>query len=375
MRSRKRKLRFLDSSAKGQANEFIQGFGDELKGYIGLCLFVTGSDGKICGRHVRERHHVISRSSVLDQLKDKASGKVMELGWDVSEWRRLLLSSDEEHPMDLDDPSTFVPRDVGTHDACARWFACELHDGEFGPIDGVEPDFNDSTVRFLTMYRAVLCAADLCRHRQLLHKRWNKQFMRSHNRAQRAHWAIETAEVQWALEMANDAADSLGRIWYAKKDSGHPDPNLIAGQVLCFRSTLRFAGCVIYGAGVAATVVPSEKDMHKIVLLYLAGDENDVSDDYDRLVQSAKNSLERDDYGVGVIDTLMTRGNGPVAVSPGCYQALPDGDRLVIQQIVADKMRASSIAMALSSQQRGAAENRRRKSPAPNGRITSRRPI
>ena len=361
MSDRKRKLRFLDPRSKGPANAFIQGFGAELKGYVGLCLFVTGSDGKICGSRVRERHHVISRSSVLDELKDKATGKVMELGWEVREWGRLLLSSDEEHPMDLDDPSTFVPRDVGTHDACARWFACELHDGEFGPIDGAEPDFNDSTIRFLIMYRALLCASDLCRHRQLLHKRWNKQFMRSHNRAQRAHWAIETAEVHRALKMANDTADSLGRIWYAKKDSGRLDPNLIAGQVLNFRSTLRFAACVIYGAGVAATVVPSEKDMHKIVLLYLAGEENDVKDDYDHLVQSAKNSLERDDYGVRVVDTLMTRGNGPVAVSPGSYQALPDGDRLVIQQIVANKMRASSIAMALSSQERGATETQRRK--------------
>ena len=361
MRDRKRKRRFLDSRAKGPANAFIQDFGDELKGYVGLCLFVTGSDGKICGRRVRERHHVISRSSVLDELKDKATGKVMELGWDVREWGRLLLGSDEEHPMDLDDPSTFVPRDLGTHDACARWFACELHDGEFGPIDGAEPDSNDSTVRFLTMYRALLCAADLCRHRQQLHQRWNKQFIRSPNKAQRAHWAFETAEVQWALKMANDSADSLGRIWYAKKDSGHLDPNLIAGQVLYFRSTLRFAACVIYGAGVAATVVPSEKDVHKIVLLYLASEENDVKDDYDHLVQSAKDSLERDDYGVSVVDTLMTRGNGPVAVSPGSYQALPGGDKLVIQQIVANKMGARSIAMALSSQQRGVTETRRRK--------------
>ena len=290
---------------------------------------------------------MISRSSVLDELKDKATGKVMELGWDVREWGRFLLSSDEERPMDLEDASTFVPRDVGTHDACARWFACELHDGEFGPIDGAEPDFTDSTVRFLTVYRTVLCAADLCRHRQQLHQQWNKRFMRSPNKRQRVHWAIETAEVQGALKMANAAADSLGRIWYTKKDSGHLGPSLIAGQVVNFRSTLRFAACVICGVGVAATVVPSEKDMHKIVLLYSASEENDVRADYDRLVQSATNSLEKDDYGVRVIDTLMTGGHGPVAVSPGSYRALPDIDRLVIQQIVANKMGARSIAMAL----------------------------
>ena len=310
MARRRQNRNFIPPDVKGLTNDFFDNFESDLKGYVGRCLFVMDANGTKCGRPVHERRHVIPMSTVLEELKDQKSGKVMELGWDVREWRRLLQGSDEEHPVNLGDPSTFVPRDSGTHDACARWFACDLHDNKFGPVDVRFPDFNVPMVRFLAVYRAVLCAADICRQRRLLHQQWNKRFMRSAIKAQRVHWMKETANVGKAFEIAHNSADWLGKLWFAREQTGDLDPCPIPGQVLRFRSTLKFAACLFYGAGVAVMVSPEEQDLHSIAMLYLADEGDIVRDDYERLLSAVKTSRETNAYGVSVVETMMERGNG-----------------------------------------------------------------
>ena len=353
---------YVPSNAKGLTNVLFNNLESDLKGYVGRCLFAADANGTKCGRLVRERRHVVPRQAVLEKLKDQKSGKVMELGWDVREWRRLLQSSDEEHPVDLGDPSTFKPREMGIRDACARWLACELHDNKLGPVDVHFPDFNVPAIRLLAVYRAILCAADMCRHRQLLHRQWDKKLSRSPIKALRFHWRRETANVDKAFDIAHDSAEWLGKMWFANEQRRALDPSIIPVQVSRFRSTLKFAACLLYGAGVAVVVSPEGQDLHNVAMLYLADEEDMVKDDYDHLLSVVNTSRATDAYGVSVVDAMMARGNGLVAASPESYRALVDEDRLVVNQIVGNTIGAPSLAEAfLAPTGRMSKPGRRRK--------------
>ena len=82
---------------------------------------------------------MIPRASVLEKLKDELSGKALELDWGVGQWAGLLLSSNEDHPVNLEDPATFEPRLLGTHEACTGPYACQRHHWAFNPIDTGTP--------------------------------------------------------------------------------------------------------------------------------------------------------------------------------------------------------------------------------------------
>ena len=63
---------------------------------------------------------MIPRASVLDKLKDEMSGKVLEFDWGVGQWAGLLLSSNVDHPVDLEDPALFEPRLLGDKDSVGK---------------------------------------------------------------------------------------------------------------------------------------------------------------------------------------------------------------------------------------------------------------
>ena len=57
---------------------------------------------------------MIPRSSVLNALKDSKSGEVIDFDWGVDQWSSLLLKSDEQHPVDLEEPA------ISTHGCWAH---------------------------------------------------------------------------------------------------------------------------------------------------------------------------------------------------------------------------------------------------------------
>ena len=156
------------NNPKREARIRIDDIGKDIDSYRGGCLFPANGDGSLCTQPP-SRRHVVPRSSVLNKLRDKKSGMVMEFDWGVDQWRNLVLSSDAEHPVNLDDPATFEPRELSPREACTGLFACQIHDDEFNPsLDTDNPDFGNPDVRRLAIGRAVLYAADLASKRKFL---------------------------------------------------------------------------------------------------------------------------------------------------------------------------------------------------------------
>ena len=309
-----------------------------LKGYQGGCLFPGNGEGGLC-TEPPSRRHVIPRRPVLDKLKGEQDGKVLEFDWDVGNWSHLLLSSDEDHPFDLDDPETFEPRGVGTHDACTGLFACQCHDDVFNPsLDTDTPDFGNPHVRMLAVARAMLYAADQASRRKFLVDKFHTRHINSPNKRLRMRWAQEWEQANANHRLAHSVTEQWRDIWRST-DKKAELPDLVDWCSLTFRSTLTFAACVFYGQAVALMVLPGDGEHHKMKTLYFREDSGKVKEHKERLTQKARDTEEADAYGVSMIDELMSRGNGVVAASPASYKALRDEDRLAIQQIIMEKLR------------------------------------
>ena len=221
------------SAAKGKkrvANKRLRELESDVADYTGSCLFVTDDNGGCCGKPVSNNCHIVSESAVLDRLKDDETKKVLELQWGVSQWRRLVFSSDVEQR--VQDTSTFDPSERTTHDACMGRFACKLydHDGEFQPIDIVDPDFDDPVVRFLSGYRLVLFLADQCRMAIELQQKWGgrkrggqkrgRNVMRDAKPHDRALWRGEAEKLMGGFRRAEATVKLLGKNWHARKTGG-----------------------------------------------------------------------------------------------------------------------------------------------------------
>ncbi len=329
---------WVEKRGKGNLKKFTRDFRAKFDQYVGVCSFVTSEQGEICGRPVYDRRHVISRASVLNKLKHPKSGKVLEMEWHVAEWQRLYLRSDEAHPVDLADPATFAPRPVGTHEACTRPLACEIHDPEYYLLDAVNPDFGDPRVRLQTCHRTVLCGLDLRRHERRLLSTWRPIGMRNTTPSQRVVWHKLVEENETARRMAENASRFFGRAWYSNQSEGRVSSGLIGWEALGFRSKLNFAACILSRNGVIAVVFPDHGDSHKMVMLYLAEMAGSVEADYERLTRAAAKSQVDNDYGVDVIQAIMGNGSGMMAASPKSYSTLCERDRLKVNQSLYDSV-------------------------------------
>ena len=348
----------VKKSGKQQIHRFMQDFQKVFDECKGRCHFVIDKEGTFCGEIVRERGHVISRTSVLDKLKDEKSGKVLEMEWHVAEWRRLFLASDDEHPVDLADPATFELRRVGTRDACTRRFACKPDDDKFKLLDDFEfPNFDDPTVRLMAVHRTVLGGLDLRRQERTLLQAWHSPVMRGSSRHQKAEWLKQIEGNRSGLRKALEAVQFFGKAWYTPQSSGAADPDLISVQVVSFRSRLKFAASMLSGAGAAVMVFPGGTDLHQMVLLYLTEEADRVRPDCERLVQVSNVSRKGDSYGVGVLDTMIRNGAGMVAASIASHDRLDEEDRLKINHAVYESLGICSLLHILPPTSGG---NRRR---------------
>ena len=105
--------------------------------------------------------------------------------------------------------------------------------------------------------------------------------------------------------------------------------------MLTFRSKLKLAGGVSIGNHAAVTVFPSLGHSHKMAVFNLKNESSSVGRDIEWLAEVARATEESDNYGVSVIQELMTNGWGSLALSPGSYRSLNDEERCIIQNLVA----------------------------------------
>ena len=126
-----------------------------------------------------------------------------------------------------------------------------------------------------------------------------------------------------------------------------PD-NLVDWSVLNFRSKLRVATCIYYGQATRVVVLPGGGDEHKMALLHWTKETSTVVEDEERLTSKARETEAGDEYGVSMLNELMSRGSGAVAASQGSYRELADDQRLEVQKILMRGVEAAGIAQALS---------------------------
>lgn len=325
-------------STKSEASRKIDIVGEVLKGYKGQCLF-PADDGELCSSPPSKRH-VIPESSVLGKLKNEKSGMVMEFGWGVGQWKNLWLKSDAEHPVYLNNPATFKPREVGTGDACTGLFACQRHDQVFNPcLDTDKPDFKDPYVRLLAIGRAVLYAADLASKGKLLADTWNSRGKRAAEKRLRKSWKNKRKLALTAYRQAHLAAEKWRKIWQSAVRESQLPEDVVDWCQLTLRSTLTFAACVFYGQGSVVMVLPVDGESHKMTILYYKEDSESVKEDKERLAQKASDTEESDAGGVSIVSELMSNGRGVIAASPTSYEGLRNEDKLAIQRIMMENLR------------------------------------
>lgn len=327
---------------KREADRRMRVIREEGDRYSGRCLFPADGNGRLCREPPsRRKCHVIPRPSVLNKLKDEKSGMVLEFDWGVNQWRHLLLSSGPEHPINLEDPATFEPRPVGTHDACTGLFACQTHDAVFNPsLDTDNPDFGNSHVRLLAIGRAVLYAADLASKRKfIVDNKRIRGLLSNANKESRIRWLRERKPAYRTHQMAHSVAKRWRSTWRFIDREGELPEDLVDWSALTFRSTLTFAACVFYGRATAVMVLPGEGAYHSMTILCFSEDSATAEEHKERLVQRARNTEETNSYGVSMINELMSNGNGVVAASPASYEELRDEDKRAIQQIIMEKLR------------------------------------
>ena len=344
--SKKQKQRANAKGVKAEADRRFRGIAEQASQYKGRCLFPADANGGFCSESP-SRRHVIPRASVLNQLKDPKSGKVLDLDWGVDQWAALILKSDERHPVNLEDPATFELREVGIRGACTGPYACGVHDAVFIPIDTATPDFEDPGIRWLTMGRIALYAADLCSRRKFLVDAWKWQTLRGGNRALRSSWLRESQFAYTAHEKAHLAARVWGESWLSLKSPDDLPDALVDSSVQTFRSRLRMAACVYYGQATAVVVLPKEGDEHTMALLHWSEDKGRVVDDQKRLINKAQNTKANSDYGIDFFIELMSRGSGAVAASPESFRELPIVQRTEVQKVVMRGLQAAGITQAL----------------------------
>lgn len=330
------------------------------------CLFVVDENGRRCGSPVETNCHVIPKSSVLEELKDKSSGKVLELLWGVARWGYFYITSSMSNPINFGDSDSFEPQHVVTNDACVRWFACKQkgtdHDGQFNPVDVIEPDFEDPLIRLVCMYRAVLYESDLCRLGQRFLGQYDKEVWRRPDGELHVRWHRLQSSVLSRAQWTEDAANRLGKIWLKRDTQDWQHTDVVSGEVLSFRSKLKFAASVYhYGKGMVVAVYPDNEDRHKMAVLHLSEDAESVCADKEWLIELASATEDSPDYGVDVLRELMTNGAGAVAASPQSYSGLSDEEKNTINQMVARASGAEIAQLALAKRQQPTRPMQRRR--------------
>ena len=280
---------------------------------------------------------------------------MLELRWGVARWEHYYVTSSRTNPIIPSSRDGFEPQSVVTGNACVGRFACKYkntdHDGEFNPIDVKELDFNNPKVPVLSMYRASLYEADLCRLGKRLMEQHKKEALRHPLREVRVWWNGLRASLQSRTQWSEATSERLGKIWYRWKTEGKLDAHAVSVRELTFRSSLKFAACVFsYGKRAIVTVSPLGEDRHRMGVLHLSDDTQAVAEATERLSRLARDSESSANYGVDVLKDLMTYGAGSVAASPESYHGLPVEEQRIVNQIVADDSGAGILKYSSGSE-------------------------
>ena len=345
--ARGRKQRSRGRNPKGEADRRFRTVSAVVDSYKGRCLFPADGNSGLCSA-APARRHVIPRKSVLNKLKDEKSGMVLEFDWGVGQWKDLVLRSDPDHPIDLDNPATFEPRPVGTHEACSSLFACQPHDDVFNPsLDNDSPDFDNPNTRLLAAGRAVLYAADLASKRKFIVEKMNTQSMRVPNRPLRMQWVKKRGLAYKTNRMAHSIAERWRRIWQSANTVNEEPEDSIEWSPLNFRSTLTFSACIFYGQATAVMVLPRDGEQHDLAMLYFGDDSRKAKEDEEQLAERAKATAVSDSYGVSMINELMSSGSGAIAASSASYEQLQDEDRHTIRHIIMTSLDSAELSRGL----------------------------
>ncbi len=321
----------------------------------GVCLYVTGENGERCGNPVGNNCHVIPESEVLDDLKDEKSKKVLELRWGTARWEHYYVTSSATNPIKPSNPDGLEPQLVVPKHACVGRFACKCtqpdHDDQFSPIDVKELDFNDPRVPILSMYRACLYEADLCRLGKRLSEQHKQEALRHPRKEVQVWWNRLWASLQSRTQWSEATSERLGKIWHRWKTYGKLDVDAVSVRPLEFRSSLKFAACVFnYEKCIIVTVFPLGGDRHKMGILHLSDDTKVATEATERLSRLGRDSVNSTNPGVDMLKDLMANGAGSVAASPESYHELPVEEQRTVNQIVADASGAGILAYSSGSQ-------------------------
>ena len=339
----------IPNSHKAPSGKKLRQYEQNIRDHDNTCMFIMDVNGELCGLH-SSRRHSIPKKAVLADLKDIKDGKVLEFRWGIGSWRDLWNRSSQTNPVDLYSSETFEPPRVGISDASVGHFACGDHDDSFSPIDVAQHGVMDQTTAVLTAYRTSLYVGDLWRKYQAtLHGRPMRELVRSQGGGfAMIKWAELLESSKRLAPKLESKVGKLGSAWYSREEWENSNTSIMGVHRLCFRSRLRFAASMIFSEGCFVTVCPSSNDSHTMSISYLAEDESSLREDLERLTRIADATQVCGDYGVEVVNTLLSNGFGSMAASPHSYEELADEERETVQGTIRDSSQSQSLARIFS---------------------------
>ncbi len=329
---------YIPRENKSSADKRIKAMYERFDKYKPKCCFVVDGEGQFC-RKQTVASHTIPKANVMTSLKGR-DNKVLVTTWGVGPISHVFMSSSEEHPIDLS-PKTLNSRPEGIDKASTGQFACCDHEsGTFDPLNVAEPDFVDPEVLFLSEYRTYLYAHSLLLRGKWTLDEWNRDIMSGPNMRQRTECIKRMAWTKQLLPDIESIVSRLGKLWYEKERSATIAPQVVSGELLYFRSSLKFAACMFYGRSSAITVFSTEDDWHGMGVTHLIEDEAADDGSTVKLIEAAKVSRLGDGYSIGVLTALLDVAGGVVAMSPDSYDMLSEEEQLSIGEMIAAMVNA-----------------------------------
>ena len=325
---------FLHRKERSHARRSLRAYAKRMRESDQSCLLLDDS-GKVCRRLSKNRCHLIPERTILSELADPQTGKVLELRWSLDAWTHALSKSDQADPIDVFSADTFRPRrtplETGTGNAAVGHYACRQHDREvFGPIDVARPAFQSREVMLLTVYRTLLFVADIARGAQAM------MFDAELNTIARGHESPEI-KMNWERQkqsppftLLRPSLTEFRDVWKNRRSAVS-----LTGSPILFPSRLRFASCgILHNSLQVVCVLPLEGDLHQLIVIQVGPEDRSTKAIRERLESAALAAKGNNSEDIRLICEIMRLSAGTAVASIASYDSITSWERRQLQTLI-----------------------------------------
>ena len=355
---------YLLSKDKGQFQKDMARYDEKGFAEDERCMIIVSDEGKECGKLSRSKRprgrrtryqgcHTLSKKSVIYPLAGR-NEKVVDFTWHIQEWVRFFLQHHETNRARLWSAQEFEPPRTGKGDATKFGFACNAHDNKaFDLLDKAAIiDMDDRALVFQAVHRTLLYSASQFRRVGwiLNDDRMNAlaSFHDPNSEAVKA-WEACKVNVGTLSERIGRERVRLGKLWLEYQDSLDEVPISLACQSVDFRSTLRFAACMLLDdVNVYAIILPYPDSslLHQLTIIQVGAESETPSSKAARKLADVARGTQ--DAWIRILEDAF-HAQGCVVASVDSYEKLKADERLQIKRSFRDGIQVNNLERVLQT--------------------------